>query len=85
MIKKANYALVSTSADYQPFGHGRHACPGRFFAANELKLLLAYMVLNYDIEMLKERPAGRWVGQTSLPNMKATIKVRRRNVASKEA
>ena len=85
MIKKANYGLVSTSADYQPFGHGRHACPGRFFAANELKLLLAYMVLNYDIEMLAKRPAGTWVGQVSLPDMKATIKVRRRNLQQEDA
>jgi cytochrome P450 len=72
IIKKATYAIVSTS-------HGRHACPGRFFAANELKLLLAYMVLNYDIEPLEKRPDGKWIGQVSLPDMKATIKVRRRN------
>jgi len=85
MIKKANYNLVSTSADYQPFGHGRHACPGRFFAANELKLLLAYMVLNYDIELLEKRPEGQWVGQVALPPMKATIKVRRRNVNAENA
>ena len=85
MIKKANYSLVSTSADYQPFGHGRHACPGRFFAANELKLLLAYMVLNYDIELLEKRPEGQWVGQVALPPMKATIKVRRRNVNAENA
>ncbi len=80
MIKKANYSLVSTSAEYQPFGHGRHACPGRFFAANELKLLLAYMVINYDIELLEKRPEGQWVGQVALPPMKATIKIRRRVV-----
>jgi cytochrome P450 len=80
IIKKANYATVSTSADYLSFGHGRHACPGRFFAANELKLLLAYMVLNYDIEPLEKRPDGKWIGQVSLPDMKATIKVRRRNM-----
>lgn len=85
MIKKANYALVSTSADYQSFGHGRHACPGRFFAANELKLLLAYMVLNYDIEVLAKRPEGRWVGQVILPDMTATIKVKRRNVSQEKA
>ena len=78
MIKKANYSVVSTSADYQPFGHGRHACPGRFFAANELKLLLAYMVINYDIELQEKRPEGRWVGQVSLPPMQAKIRVRRR-------
>jgi cytochrome P450 len=77
-IKKANFAMVSTSPEYQPFGHGRHACPGRFFAANELKLLLAYMVLNYDIEAVVERPRGSWIGTTMLPPMKATMKVRRR-------
>ena len=77
-LKKANLSMVSTSTEYQPFGHGRHACPGRFFAANELKLLLAYIVLNYDIEPLTERPSGMWVVDTSLPDMKASIKVRRR-------
>jgi cytochrome P450 len=77
-LKKANLSMVSTSTEYQAFGHGRHACPGRFFAANELKLLLAYMVLNYDIEPLTERPSGRWMVNVSLPDMKASIKVRRR-------
>jgi cytochrome P450 len=32
------------------FGYGRHACPGRFFAANEIKMILATMLLNYDIK-----------------------------------
>jgi cytochrome P450 len=29
----AKFQVVTTSLDYLPFGHGRHACPGRFFAA----------------------------------------------------
>lgn len=77
-ITKANLSMVSTSADFLSFGHGRHACPGRFFAANELKLLLAYVVLNYDIEPLAVRPMGTWIAATALPPMRATIKVRRR-------
>lgn len=77
-IKQANLSFVSTSATYHPFGHGRHACPGRFFAANELKLLMAYMVLNYDLEMLPSRPESKWLGTALVPPMKATIKVRRR-------
>jgi cytochrome P450 len=77
-LKKANLSMVSTSTEYEPFGHGRHACPGRFFAANELKLLLAYIVLNYDIEPLTERPSGIWFLNVSLPDMKASIKVRRK-------
>ena len=83
MIKKANYAMVSTSVEMQTFGHGRHACPGRFFAANELKLLLAYMVINYDVEPLAKRPESTWIGPTFLPPMKATISVRRRKGTEK--
>ncbi|KAF5851676.1 hypothetical protein GGP41_000454 [Bipolaris sorokiniana] len=33
------------------FGYGRHACPGRFFAANEIKMVLARMLLQYDVKM----------------------------------
>ncbi|KAG9310147.1 cytochrome P450 [Chiua virens] len=43
--------FVSTSLEYLPFGHGKHACPGRFFAANELKSMLAHIVLSYDVKL----------------------------------
>lgn len=32
--------LVSTSTDHLGFSHGKHACPGRFFAANEVKIAM---------------------------------------------
>ena len=31
------------------------ASPGRFFAANELKAMLAYIVLNYDVELPEDK------------------------------
>lgn len=40
--------LASTSEAHTGFGHGAHACPGRFFAANEIKILLCHMLLKYD-------------------------------------
>ncbi|ETS82300.1 hypothetical protein PFICI_07302 [Pestalotiopsis fici W106-1] len=40
--------LVSTGPNHLAFGHGLHACPGRFFAANELKILLIIIILQYD-------------------------------------
>ncbi|KAL2881477.1 hypothetical protein SGCOL_003043 [Colletotrichum sp. CLE4] len=40
--------LVSTSAAHMGFGHGMHACPGRFFASNEVKVLLCHLLLKYD-------------------------------------
>ncbi|CAH0003192.1 unnamed protein product [Clonostachys byssicola] len=40
--------LVSTSSAHLGFGHGKHACPGRFFAANEVKLLLCHLLYKYE-------------------------------------
>jgi len=30
------------------FGYGEHACPGRFFASNEIKIALIHLLLKYD-------------------------------------
>ncbi|KAI7281913.1 hypothetical protein KC345_g3859 [Hortaea werneckii] len=38
----------TTSAQHMGFGHGQHACPGRFFASNEIKIALAHLLLKYD-------------------------------------
>ncbi|KAL3429411.1 cytochrome P450 [Aspergillus tetrazonus] len=43
--------LVSASPEHLGFGLGRHACPGRFFAANELKIVLSHMLMKYDIKL----------------------------------
>ncbi|TQN68884.1 Cytochrome P450 monooxygenase eqxH, partial [Colletotrichum shisoi] len=40
--------LVSTSPAQLGFGHGKHACPGRFFASNELKIALAHLLMKFD-------------------------------------
>ena len=70
------HQMVHTSVEYMPFGHGRHACPGRFFAASELKLMLAYIVLNYDFEFQQRRPENFWFAQNRLPPMKAEIRIK---------
>ncbi|KAJ1323892.1 cytochrome P450 monooxygenase 1 [Microdochium nivale] len=44
-------AFVQTSPDFLVFGAGRHICPGRFFASNELKLAMAHVLLKYDIQL----------------------------------
>lgn len=40
--------LVSTGPDHLGFGHGKHSCPGRFFAGNEVKIALVHLLLKYD-------------------------------------
>lgn len=48
--KAANNQFVSVNQSSLTFGYGRHACPGRFFAANEIKMILAYALLQYDVK-----------------------------------
>ncbi|KAL8420737.1 hypothetical protein RB594_003512 [Gaeumannomyces avenae] len=40
--------LVSPSNEHITFGYGKYMCPGRFFAANELKVALCHLLLKYD-------------------------------------
>ncbi|KAH9834049.1 cytochrome P450 [Rhodofomes roseus] len=58
------HQFVTTSPEYVAFGHGKHACPGRFFAVNELKVMMAYILLHYDIKFEDGRPrpenSSRW-------------------------
>ncbi|KAF8733251.1 hypothetical protein AX14_003987 [Amanita brunnescens Koide BX004] len=77
---QSKYSLVSLDLSYLLFGHGRHACPGRFFAAGELKTILAYILLNYDVKMADGggRPENTWFGQTSFPHTKAEVLFRKR-------
>ncbi|KAI1334214.1 ent-kaurene oxidase [Xylariaceae sp. FL0016] len=63
------------------FGFGKHACPGRFFALNEVKIFVAQMVLNYNIEHLErgkpEMTPVIWLNMPLFTNL--GVRVRRRN------
>ncbi|EMD42271.1 hypothetical protein CERSUDRAFT_110800 [Gelatoporia subvermispora B] len=74
------HQYVATSVDYIAFGHGKHACPGRFFAANELKAMLAYVVLNYDVKFEREgvRPENKWIAMSIVPDPTAHVLFRKR-------
>lgn len=51
--------------------------PGRFFASQHLKLLLAFILLNYDIQPV-DRPEDEWYGSSHMPNMAAGLTIRAR-------
>jgi len=74
------YQMVATSANHLAFGYGRHACPGRFFAANELKMMMAHLVLTYDVKFENEgvRPPNLWFASTCSPDRKAEVLFRKR-------
>ena len=69
---------VSLSSQHMAFGLGDHACPGRFFASNEMKIALSHLLLKYDWE-LPEGEQPFWSFETNTlakPNCK--VRVRRR-------
>ncbi|KAF7317577.1 hypothetical protein MKEN_00844700 [Mycena kentingensis (nom. inval.)] len=73
-------SMITTAADHLPFGTGKHACPGRFFAATELKAMLAHMLVNYDIKAEVEgvRPPDAVYGMQMTPNPKGRVFFRKR-------
>ena len=70
---------VATSPSHMLFGHGQHACPGRFFASNEIKVALCHLLLKYDFDLLdgEAPPAYRVEGSNSV-SLEGKICMRRR-------
>ncbi|KAL4865956.1 hypothetical protein BDV12DRAFT_210778 [Aspergillus spectabilis] len=77
---ETRYQFVTTSPTHINFGHGRDACPGRFFAAQGIKLLLAHTLIHYDL-CLEDRtglPKPSWYDRSRLPNQTARVLFRTR-------
>jgi len=66
-LKLKQTGAVTTALNHLPFGHGRHACPGRFFVTHELKMVFAHLLLNYDFKPLTERPKKLWIIRFQIP------------------
>jgi cytochrome P450 len=79
---KKNFDMVTTNASSLSFGHGRHVCPGRFFASTEIKLMLAYVVTTYDLKMREEgvRPPDDLFVNRIWPNRSADVLFRSRKL-----
>jgi cytochrome P450 len=70
-------STVTLDDAFVSFGIGKYACPGRFFALYEMKLMLAHIVTNYDINFLEERPVPLNLMWLKLPSAKVKISVRK--------
>jgi len=72
------HQFVTLDSTYLLFGHGRHACPGRFFAESEVKVILAHILMTYDIEMPNGRPNNVYFGEAVLCDTNAEMLFRKR-------
>lgn len=71
--------LVTTGQDHLAWGHGNHACPGRFFAAAEIKIVLVHLLLKYDFRVIKgQEPKVKEFGFALESDLSAKIEIRRR-------
>ncbi|KAI8886594.1 cytochrome P450 [Backusella circina FSU 941] len=45
-----NKPITTPARDFVSFGAGKHLCPGRFFATQEIKIMLIELFRNYEIK-----------------------------------
>jgi hypothetical protein len=80
---EAKYQATSTGPGQFTFGHGSNACPGRFFALYIMKIVMIFVLRNYDIQLPPEiqaagRPKGRTAGVFNLVDSTVKVELRQR-------
>jgi hypothetical protein len=87
--KENRHQFVTTSPESLIFGHGNYACPGRFFASNEIKVVLIELLISWisgwldDVEGRggEEKRPENWISDLAVtPNALAEIEFSRRRV-----
>ncbi|KAB8071302.1 cytochrome P450 [Aspergillus leporis] len=79
--KPQDFRFVATNSKYLQFGDARHTCPGRYMAADEIRLMLGYILLHYDITAKDNggRPKNWFFKKILFPDMKGLIVLRVRS------
>jgi len=78
VLELKNQSLVTTNESFYTFGAVRHACPGRFFASQEMKLMIAYVATTYDIKIDGGRPKNLAINGANVPTDTAEMQIRLR-------
>lgn len=80
------YHFTSISDDFLAFGGGAHACPGRFLAAYEIKIMIIELLTHFEMKFAKgqqARPESIYHDMSIIPNDKADVLIKRRVGAAK--
>jgi cytochrome P450 len=57
--QSSKYMASSATEEHLVFGHGSQACPGRFFAVNEVKLVLLFFLLDFEFKQPERQLSKR--------------------------
>lgn len=62
------------------FGYGNQACPGRFFAVAEIKLIMARLLYEFEFKFPegKSRPKSQYVNENVFTDQTARIMMRKK-------
>ena len=80
------YQYSSTDSEHIHFGHGRYACPGRFVASTEMKIILSRILLNYDMKFPRGqgRPGNMTILELSFQDPAGRIMLKHREESTIE-
>ncbi|KAI1377948.1 cytochrome P450 [Hypoxylon crocopeplum] len=70
--------LVDLTTTFLAWGYGKKACPGRWYASQTIKQCLAYMMMNYEIELVGKIPERKALLHAMIPPTSAKLRFRRR-------
>ena len=76
------HQFATTDTNNVHFGHVLQACPGRFFASNEIKLILAHILIMFEFKSpnKKIRPTSFTFDGAIIPNSTAKIMIHQRDI-----
>ncbi|KAI1423459.1 cytochrome P450 [Xylaria sp. FL1777] len=75
------HQFSSIGSNNLAFGYGKSACPGRFFASAQIKMIIATIIMSYDISFPNNclvRPPNVYSGERIGPNPTQTVVFTRR-------
>ncbi|RHZ63614.1 cytochrome P450 [Aspergillus thermomutatus] len=66
------------------FGHGKFSCPGRFFASNEIKIIMAHLLTDFEFKYPPgaSRPRNLTADENLYPDPSARLLMRRRRATA---
>lgn len=70
--------MTKETLTFLPWGYGRHTCPGRWFVSQTVKQALAYLILNYDVELVGKPVKRRALLNTMVPPIEAKFRFRQK-------
>ena len=82
--KENTSQFVTVTPEHMGFGYGMRACPGRFFASEEIKIALCHMLMKYDFKPVpgsNREPIRVGLNMTANPTAKLAVRRRSEEIA----